>query len=92
MFQKQGKQDENLATVRATLILALGYVARRVDLNRLPDIIERSILSSLGGFLDKPQDMVQQSLLHALQNVSLAIESMIDNSDEQHNILFLQSF
>ena len=89
MFQKQGKQDENLASVRATLIIALGYVARRVDLNRLPDIIERSILSSLGGFLDKQQDMVQQSLLHALQNVSMAIESMIDNSDEQHNTAFL---
>jgi hypothetical protein len=46
--------------------MALGYLALRVDVkypkllsiyySKLHEIIERNILSSLVGFLDKPQD------------------------------------
>lgn len=58
-----------------------------IDLNfsKLSVIIERNILSSLVGFLDKPQDQITLSVQTALENVAKAAESMIENSDETTN-------
>ena len=68
MFSKTGNQDENLASVRATLIMALGCLSHKVNhlrnikISKLHEILEKSILASLIPFIEKNQGPLILSL------------------------------